>query len=132
MTDAPTMHHLLWPVPDLQSALAFYVTGLGMALGFRDGDRFASVQAGGVTLALVAGKEDITGGVPAPAYKVADLGSAVAAAQAAGDGSTPDIVQPWPISITARSPRPQPTSSPRPGGRSLSAASGADRNSLHP
>ena len=84
MTDAPTMHHLLWPVSDLSSALAFYVTGLGMALGFRDGDRFASVQAGGVTLALVAGKEDITGGVPAPAYKVADLGSAVAAAQAAG------------------------------------------------
>jgi catechol 2,3-dioxygenase-like lactoylglutathione lyase family enzyme len=84
MTDAPTMHHLLWPVPDLQSALAFYVTGLGMSVSFRDGDRFASVRAGGVSLALVAGSEDITSGVPAPAYKVADLGLAVAAAEGAG------------------------------------------------
>jgi len=84
MTDTPTLHHLLWPVPDLDAALAFYVTALGMSLIFRDGDRFAAVSAGGVTLALVAGSEDVSGGVPAPAYKVADLDIAVAAAEAAG------------------------------------------------
>lgn len=84
MTDATTMHHLLWPVPDLDAAVAFYVTGLGLPLAFRDGNRFASVRAGGVSLALAAGSEDITGGVPAPAYKVPDLGLAVAAAEAAG------------------------------------------------
>jgi catechol 2,3-dioxygenase-like lactoylglutathione lyase family enzyme len=84
MTDAPTMHHLLWPVSDLDAALKFYVSGLGMSLAFRDGDRFAAVSAGGVTLALVAGSEDVTSGVPAPAYKVADLELAVTAAEADG------------------------------------------------
>lgn len=84
MTDAPTMNHLLWPVSDLDAAIEFHTVGLGMSLAFRDGDRFAAVTAGKVTLALVAGSEDITGGVPAPAYKVADLGLAVTAAEGAG------------------------------------------------
>jgi catechol 2,3-dioxygenase-like lactoylglutathione lyase family enzyme len=84
MTDVPTFHHLLWPVPDLDAAVEFYVTHLGMTLGFRDGDRYAGVTGGGVSLALVAGSEDVTHGVPAPAYRVVDLGTAVNTAEAAG------------------------------------------------
>jgi len=80
----PTLHHLLWPVTDLDAALDFYVGHLGLELAFRDGDRFAALRAGGITLALVSGSEDVTGGVPAPAYEVPELEAAVAAAEAAG------------------------------------------------
>jgi catechol 2,3-dioxygenase-like lactoylglutathione lyase family enzyme len=84
MTEPPALSQLLWPVADLDAALAFYVDGLGMTLNFRDGDRFAAVRTGGLTLALVAGAEDVTDGVPAPAYEVTELTPAVVAAEAAG------------------------------------------------
>jgi catechol 2,3-dioxygenase-like lactoylglutathione lyase family enzyme len=83
-TEPPAINQLLWPVPDIDAALAFYVDALGMTLAFRDADRFAAVRAGGVTLALVSGTEDVTAGVPAPACLVADLASSVATAEAAG------------------------------------------------
>lgn len=81
---ASTIHDVLWPVRNLDAAVRFYVEGLGMPLKFRDGDRFAAIAAGGVTLALVAGTEDVTGGVPSAGFLVADLMAAVRSAEAAG------------------------------------------------
>jgi catechol 2,3-dioxygenase-like lactoylglutathione lyase family enzyme len=84
VSEPPSIHHLLWPVADLDRALEFYVGGLGMELAFRDGDRFAAVRAGAITLALVTGREDVTQGSPAPAYQVPDVPRAVSVAEGAG------------------------------------------------
>jgi predicted enzyme related to lactoylglutathione lyase len=44
---------------------------------FTDGERFAALDAGGTTLALVVGTEDITGGTPAISVRVVDLLAAI-------------------------------------------------------
>jgi predicted enzyme related to lactoylglutathione lyase len=80
----PTLRSLLWPVPDLEAAIAFYRDAFGYSLKFRDGDRYAALDAGGLTLALVAGDEDTTGGVPAPSFRVDDLAAAIRTVTAAG------------------------------------------------
>jgi catechol 2,3-dioxygenase-like lactoylglutathione lyase family enzyme len=71
-------------VPDLDAACAFYGDTMGLKQKFRDGDRFAAYDGGGVTLALVSGEEDVTGGVTAPSFKVADVAGAVADLEAGG------------------------------------------------
>ena len=71
-------------VSDMDAACAFYGDAMGLKEKFRDGDRFAAYDGGGVTLALVAGEEDVTGGITAPSFKVADVAGAVADLVAAG------------------------------------------------
>jgi predicted enzyme related to lactoylglutathione lyase len=71
-------------VPDLDAACAFYGDVMGLTLKFRDGDRFAAFDGGGVTLALVSGEEDVTSGETAPGFKVADVAGAVDELVAAG------------------------------------------------
>jgi predicted enzyme related to lactoylglutathione lyase len=80
----PTLRSLLWPVPDLDAAIAFYRDAFGYRLKFRDGDRYAALDTGGLTLALVAGDEDTTGGVPAPSFRVDDISAAIETVTAAG------------------------------------------------
>ncbi len=46
------LRQVLLPSADLDAALAFY-EALGLPLKFRDGDRYAALDAGGATLALV-------------------------------------------------------------------------------
>jgi predicted enzyme related to lactoylglutathione lyase len=60
------------PVKDLDEAIAFY----GLPVKFRDGDRFAALDAGGTTLAL-AGPDEHVSAVSAPSYQVDDVASAV-------------------------------------------------------
>ncbi|MDP9861083.1 MULTISPECIES: VOC family protein [Streptosporangium] len=69
--------NVLIPVDDLDKAIAFYSGTLGLAVRFRDGDRFAALDGGGATVALVAAEERVTGEVTAPSYKVDDLARAV-------------------------------------------------------
>jgi predicted enzyme related to lactoylglutathione lyase len=74
---------LLQPVEDMAAALHFYGDALGLPLMFRDGERFAALDAGGLTLALVAGAERIVD-VPALAWRVDDIDAALARLVAAG------------------------------------------------
>ncbi|MFD9947115.1 VOC family protein [Nonomuraea sp. NPDC050547] len=67
------------PVKDLDEAIAFY----GLPVKFRDGDRFAALDGGGVTLALAAPAEHVTDAC-APSYKVDDVRRAVRDLEARG------------------------------------------------
>ncbi|MBP0637935.1 VOC family protein [Cupriavidus sp. AcVe19-6a] len=69
---------LLYPVADIDTALPFFTEGLGLAVKFRDGERYCALDAGALTLALVAGEERLVG-QPALAFKV-DEGEEIAAA----------------------------------------------------
>ncbi|MCT9933982.1 VOC family protein [Planotetraspora sp. A-T 1434] len=69
--------NVLIPVDDLDKAVAFYSDGLGLPVKFRDGDRFAALDGGGVTVALVAPEEQVSCTATAPSYKVADVAAAV-------------------------------------------------------
>lgn len=59
MTDA-RIRSVLHPVGDVGAAVAFYERVLGFSVAFRDGDRYAALDAGDVKLALVSGTEDLT------------------------------------------------------------------------
>lgn len=74
---------LLHPVENLDAALRFYCDGLGLTIKFRDAERFAALDAGGVTLALAAAGERIVDR-PALAWRVDDIGAATARLLAAG------------------------------------------------
>ncbi|MEU4831829.1 VOC family protein [Streptosporangium sp. NPDC023615] len=65
--------NVLIPVDDLDGAIAFYAGTLGLAVRFRDGDRFAALDGGGATVALVAAEERVAGEVTAPSYRVDDV-----------------------------------------------------------
>ncbi|GAA3133856.1 hypothetical protein GCM10010485_85060 [Streptosporangium carneum] len=69
--------NVLIPVDDMEGAIAFYSGALGLAVRFRDGDRFAALDGGGVTVALVGALERVAGDVTAPSYKVGDVALAV-------------------------------------------------------
>jgi predicted enzyme related to lactoylglutathione lyase len=60
--------NVLIPVADLDEAIAFY----GLPVKFRDGDRFAALDGGGVTVALAGPAEHVTASA-APSYKVDDV-----------------------------------------------------------
>lgn len=70
--------HVVLPVADLERALGFVEQALGLPLRFRDGDRYAALDAGTGTLALAAPPEHVVAGAPAIGLKVADLGKASA------------------------------------------------------
>jgi predicted enzyme related to lactoylglutathione lyase len=74
---------VMHPVQNLDAALRFYVDALGLPIRFRDGERFAALDAGGVTLALAAHDERIVD-TPALALRVDDIEAAVARLVAAG------------------------------------------------
>ncbi|MEZ0076854.1 VOC family protein [Planotetraspora sp. GP83] len=77
MTQIQKVGNVLIPVDDLDKAVAFYSDGLGLPVKFRDGDRFAALDGGGVTVALVGPEEQVSGTTTAPSYKVADVAAAV-------------------------------------------------------
>ncbi len=83
MSLAKKVGMVIHPVDDLDAAEAFYRDGLGLEPMFRDGDRFAALRAGDVTVALAAGDE-ILADRATVSYKVDDIEGAVAALEAAG------------------------------------------------
>ncbi|GIH98795.1 VOC family protein [Planobispora takensis] len=76
--------NVLIPVDDLDKAIAFYCDALGLTVKFRDGDRFAALDGGGVTVALATAGEQVAGAVTAPSYKVGDTARAVRELSEAG------------------------------------------------
>ncbi|MFD2469057.1 VOC family protein [Amycolatopsis silviterrae] len=76
--------NVLYPVPDVAKAVAFYRDALGLPLKFADGDRYAAMDGGRATLAIAGPEEDVTGGRPAASYKVADVSAVVSSLEAAG------------------------------------------------
>lgn len=72
------------PVTDVAAAAEFYMSAFGLPLKFVDGDRYAALDGNGTTLALAGPEEDVTGGVPAASFKVADVAATLAALEQAG------------------------------------------------
>ncbi|MFI6483991.1 VOC family protein [Nonomuraea sp. NPDC050663] len=64
--------NVLIPVADLDEAIEFY----GLPVKFRDGDRFAALDGGTVTIALAGPAEHVVD-EPVPSFKVEDLALAV-------------------------------------------------------
>ncbi|MEU6422912.1 VOC family protein [Streptomyces spiralis] len=73
MANSNRIGNVLYPVSDVSAATAFYGEALGLAVKFRDGERFAALDGGGVTLAIAGAEEDVTGGRPAASFKVEDV-----------------------------------------------------------
>ena len=85
MTDEPArVGNVLYPVPDVAAAVAFYRDGLGLPVKFQDGSRYAALDGGGVTFAIASVEESVAGQGPAASFKVTDLASAVERLTAAG------------------------------------------------
>ena len=80
---APRIGNVLHPVGDVPAAVEFYGSVLGFATKFVDGQRYAALDAGGITLALAAPEEDVAG-VAAASVKVSDVDATVKAIVAAG------------------------------------------------
>ena len=74
---------IIHPVDDLDAAVAFYTEALGLELRFRDGERFAALAAGDVTVALAAAEERVHD-TPLVSYQVDDVHEAAAELVAAG------------------------------------------------
>lgn len=76
--------NVLYTVGDVAEAVRFYRDGLGLAVKFADGDRFAALDGGGTTFALAGPAEDVTGGEPAVSFKVDDVAATADRLTAAG------------------------------------------------
>jgi len=83
MTVTMNLQMLMLPVESIDGALAFYQGHLGLSLRFRDGDRYAALDAGGIRLALCAGAERIAE-VATPVFRVNGIEEAVERLLAAG------------------------------------------------
>ena len=102
---APRIGTVLHPVPDVAAAVAFYGEVLGFGQKFVDGDRYAALDAGGVTLALAGPAEDVTDGVAAVSVKVPDVGAMLTAIEAAGGATLRAAEQgPHEVRAVARDP----------------------------
>lgn len=68
--------NVLHPVSDVAAAVGFYEEVFGFERKFVDGDRYAAIDAGGVTLAIAGPAEHMADG-PAASIKVADVRAAL-------------------------------------------------------
>jgi predicted enzyme related to lactoylglutathione lyase len=71
-------------IDDLDKSIAFYVETLGMKLKFRDGDRYAAIDGGSITIALAANVDHPIPGEVVVGLKAADVDAVVASITAAG------------------------------------------------
>jgi predicted enzyme related to lactoylglutathione lyase len=76
--------NVLHPVTDVSAAAGFYRRAFGFATKFIDGERYAALDGGSITLALAGPAEDVTGGRAAASIKVHDVRAAVEAVVQAG------------------------------------------------
>lgn len=103
---APTkIGNILHPVADIAAAVTFYTQAFGLDTRFVDGNRYAALNAGGITLALAGPAEDVTGGMPAASFKVPDVPAALSAITAAGGAVVRDPEQgPHEVRAVAKDP----------------------------
>src|SRR5262245_22889955 len=71
MSGIERLGNVFYAVDDMDAAVEFYGTKLGLQLKFRDGDRWAAFDVGGTTLALAAPAE--AGGAEAGGGAVVSL-----------------------------------------------------------
>lgn len=74
------------PSENIEQRIPFYADVLGLALQFRDGDRWVQFKAGDISIAL-AGSEESMGApldVPVPVFEIDDLDAALAELRAKG------------------------------------------------
>lgn len=71
---------------DLDESVRFYTESLGMTLKFRDGDHFAALDGGSVTLALATAIDHPIPGQVVVGIKTDDVDAAARAVEAAGGG----------------------------------------------
>lgn len=77
MEQSPALRGVLLSTDDLDTALSFYTDTLGFSLSFRDGDRYASLDAGGTNVALAATHDHPSPGDTVLTLKVARVQPAV-------------------------------------------------------
>lgn len=65
------------PTGDVAAAVEFLTEVAGLKLKFQDGDRYAAIQYGDLTLGLAGSEERMTAG-PALMFKVADVPAVIA------------------------------------------------------
>ncbi|HEY7483671.1 MAG TPA: VOC family protein [Streptosporangiaceae bacterium] len=75
--------NVLYGADDVAVAVAFYRDGLGLAVKFQDGERFAALDGGGTTFAIAAPEEQVVSG-PAVSFKVDDVAAMAERLTAAG------------------------------------------------
>ena len=71
---------------DIDESIQFYSETLGMPLKFRDGDHFAALDGGPVTIALAAAVDHPIQGQVVIGIKTADVDAAAKAVEASGGG----------------------------------------------
>jgi predicted enzyme related to lactoylglutathione lyase len=74
---------LLYPVDEIDEGLEFFHKRMGLPIKFRDGQRFCALDAGSLTLGLVAHEERIVE-QPALVFRVEDIAGCVDRLVAAG------------------------------------------------
>jgi catechol 2,3-dioxygenase-like lactoylglutathione lyase family enzyme len=79
-----TPRQIILPVDAVDAAVSYYRDGLGLELRFQDGDRWAALALGDLTLALAGPGEHPAGAEAALGVKVAGLEAAIEAIT--GDG----------------------------------------------
>jgi catechol 2,3-dioxygenase-like lactoylglutathione lyase family enzyme len=93
MSEIARIGNVFYIVEDMDAAVAFYADTLGLPLKFRDGDRWAAFDVGGVTFALAA-PEEAGGAAPGSgavvSFRVADAEAWAREASACG-------VEPGPV-----------------------------------
>lgn len=75
---------ILLSTDDLDASVEFYTTTLGMPLKFRDGDHFAAIDGGSVTIALATAIDHPIPGQVVVGVKTPDVDAAAAAVEAGG------------------------------------------------
>jgi len=77
------LHSLFYPAQSLEAELQFFQQGLGLSPRFRDGQRYAALDAGGLTIGIAAEDERICTQAAA-VFRVADIQQSLALLMAAG------------------------------------------------
>jgi predicted enzyme related to lactoylglutathione lyase len=80
----PTLRTLLVPCVNLSRGLDFYAGALGLPVRFRDGDRYAALTVGDLTLALATPAEHPAHDEVLMCFKADDVETAVAGLHSAG------------------------------------------------
>jgi predicted enzyme related to lactoylglutathione lyase len=75
--------NVLYGADDVAAAVAFYRDGLGLAVKFQDGGRFAALDGGGTTFAIAGPEERLVAG-PVVSFKVDDVAATTERLTAAG------------------------------------------------
>lgn len=99
-----TVGNVLYPVADVLAAADFYDRSFGFRAKFVDGERYAALDGGGITFAVVGPDETLTP-VPAVSIKVTSVATVLDKVVAAGGSIVREPEQgPHEIRAVARDP----------------------------